>query len=276
MSNLALRAISGAVYVGVIVGAIVAGEEWFFLLTALLASLGIVELRSIVNTKRSGILGTCLGALDITAAIMLAWLPMSGVLVEAVLIAPVLMVYFLLRGVAALYDRREHPFRNAAWSVFSVLYLGLPMYALNTVYMEHPAVTKWVVLILFAMIWLNDTGAYCFGSLLGRHKMFPRLSPKKSWEGFGGGLLCCLLAGWGCFAWFNGVGMSLWQWLLFGLIACVFATWGDLFESLMKRNARVKDSGFIIPGHGGILDRIDSLLFVAPAIMLYLLALSLA
>ena len=120
------------------------------------------------------------------------------------------------------------------------------------------------------MIWLNDTGAYCTGSLLGRHKMFPRVSPKKSWEGFAGGLLFCVAAAVG--AWCFGIqGWDLWQWLVAGAVACAASTYGDLFESLLKRNAGIKDSGNLIPGHGGILDRIDSLLMVAPAFMLLVL-----
>lgn len=269
MKNVLVRAASGAVYVAIIVGAILGGQDWFFLLTALLASWAMFELNTVAGLPRVRI--NAIAILDAAAAIVLAWLPLTGLITAVSLFAPLLMGYFLLRGVIALYDKREHPFRNCAWSVFFVVYVGLPMLALNTLYSTFYPATKWLVLIVFVMIWLNDTGAFCVGSTLGRHKMFPRLSPKKSWEGFAGGLVFDLLAAWACFRWFNGMDMSLWQWLGLGAVVCAFSTWGDLFESMLKRNAGVKDSGHLIPGHGGILDRIDSLLFVAPAVVVYLL-----
>ncbi len=270
MKNVIVRALSGTVYVAIIVAAIVTGNIWFFLLTALLGAMGVYELQTVAGLVHRSPLAICTAALDATVVILMAWLALAGPLTTALAMTPMLMLYLLLRGLAALYDRREHPFRNAAWSVLSVVYLGLPMFALNNLYTDH-AVSKWLVLTVFVMIWLNDTGAFCFGSTLGRHKMFPRLSPKKSWEGFAGGFLCCLLAGAACWLWFNTAGMNLWQWLGLAVVVCLFSTWGDLFESLLKRNAGVKDSGNIIPGHGGILDRIDSLLFVAPAVYIYIL-----
>lgn len=271
MNNLITRAISGTVYVAVIAGAIIAGQYWFFLLTAVLASLAVFELQTVVGLERKGLLPAALSILDATVCIMMAWLPLMSIEAAVIYVGALLMFYFLLRGLGALYDHREHPFRNAAWSVLTVLYIGFPMIALNIIYAYDVPATKWLVLIMFAMIWLNDTGAYCAGSALGRHKMFPRLSPKKSWEGFAGGLLCCVLAGWVAFRCFNTADLELWRWMVLGVVVCLFSTWGDLFESLLKRNAGVKDSGNLIPGHGGILDRIDSLLFVAPACMLFLL-----
>lgn len=272
MKNVMVRAASGAVYVAIIVGAILGGPYWFFLLTAVLASWAVFEFNSVVGLNGAKV--NLFAILDATAAIVLAWLPLAGLLNTIGVLPLLLMVYFLLRGVAALYDRREHPFRNCAWSVFSVVYLGLPMLALNSLYAIAYPDSKWLVLIVFIMIWLNDTGAFCVGSTLGRHKMFPRLSPKKSWEGFAGGLIFCLVAAWVCSCWFNVLNLNLWQWLGLGAIACAFSTWGDLFESMLKRNAGVKDSGTLIPGHGGILDRIDSLLFVAPATAVFFILVS--
>ena len=129
------------------------------------------------------------------------------------------------------------------------------------------------VLAVFVLIWLNDTGAFCVGSLFGRHRLFERISPKKSWEGFFGGLIFCLVAAAilkTCFGeYFPGMGMLLMLGL--GAVVSVFGTWGDLVESLIKRTLGVKDSGHVLPGHGGILDRIDSLLLVIPAVLAYML-----
>ena len=124
-----------------------------------------------------------------------------------------------------------------------------------------------IALFMFVCIWLNDTGAYLVGCTIGKHRLFERISPKKSWEGFFGGMVFCIAAG--AFAHLL-IGGSQAIWIPFAIIVSVFATWGDLVESLIKRTAGVKDSGNIMPGHGGVLDRIDSLLFVAPAILAYL------
>jgi len=133
-------------------------------------------------------------------------------------------------------------------------------------------------LSVFVCLWLNDTGAYCVGSLLGRHKLFPRISPGKSWEGsIGGGLLVVALA-W-AYGWYeNQQGIALlneWQWAGLGLVIVVFGTWGDLVESLFKRTLGIKDSGNILPGHGGMLDRFDSSLLAIPAAVIYLYTLTL-
>jgi len=125
-----------------------------------------------------------------------------------------------------------------------------------------------MLMAVFVTIWVNDTGAYVFGVTLGKHRMFERVSPKKSWEGFIGGGLTALLSGYV----FSLIvpEISLIQWLIFSEIVVIFGTFGDLLESLMKRTIHVKDSGDVIPGHGGLLDRFDSMLLVAPAIFIYL------
>ena len=124
------------------------------------------------------------------------------------------------------------------------------------------------------MIWLNDTGAFCVGSMIGRRRLFERISPKKSWEGFWGGMAFSIIAGILLYLFGDGIfGVfddSPWRWVALGIVVPVFATWGDLAESLLKRTVHVKDSGHLIPGHGGILDRIDSLLLVSPAVVIFL------
>jgi len=143
-------------------------------------------------------------------------------------------------------------------------------------------------LSVFVFLWVNDTGAYCVGSLLGRHKLFPRVSPGKSWEGSIGGAVFVLavayLVGWldnteiadadHASPVFMGM-LSIPEWMGLGLVVVVFGTWGDLVESLFKRTLGIKDSGSILPGHGGMLDRFDSSLLAIPAAVIYLYTLSL-
>jgi phosphatidate cytidylyltransferase len=123
-------------------------------------------------------------------------------------------------------------------------------------------------LALFIFVWLNDSGAYLIGSVMGRHRLFERISPKKSWEGFWGGFIL-VLASSQIFA-FYFPSISWFNWLGMAAVIVVFATWGDLTESLMKRMLGVKDSGNLLPGHGGMLDRFDSILMALPALYIYL------
>jgi phosphatidate cytidylyltransferase len=147
------------------------------------------------------------------------------------------------------------------------LFVALPLSLLNFIYYKNPL----LLLAIFIFIWLNDTGAYCVGSLIGKHRLFERISPKKSWEGFWGGLILCVISGIAIATWLNSYfnGPQLYGWIVLAAIVSIFSTWGDLCESLIKRSIGVKDSGKILPGHGGILDRIDSLLLVSPTALLF-------
>jgi phosphatidate cytidylyltransferase len=131
-------------------------------------------------------------------------------------------------------------------------------------------------LSIFIFLWVNDSGAYCVGSLLGRHKLFPRISPGKSWEGSIGGAVFVLAAAY-AISYFLDTDQMLAMpvWLGLGLVVVVFGTWGDLVESLFKRTLGIKDSGNILPGHGGMLDRFDSSLLAIPAAVIYLYTISL-
>ena len=129
-----------------------------------------------------------------------------------------------------------------------------------------------ILLAVFVFIWVNDTGAFLSGITLGKHRLFERISPKKSWEGFFGGLIACVLVALATNKWCNEFFQvpELGTWIGLSVIVSVMATFGDLTESLLKRTEGVKDSGHLIPGHGGILDRIDSLLLVSPTVLIYI------
>ncbi len=268
MNNLLTRASSGAVYVAAIVGAILGGETWFTMLCALFAVLAVTEFERLVEKPPRDAAALMAVLLDVVVAASVVWMPYF--LSVKALYTILFPGFVLMRGVLALYDRREKAFLCAASSIMAVIYTAMPMAILAYIYQSAGTAGKWLVLIAFIMVWLNDTGAYCVGSACGKHKMFPRLSPKKSWEGFFGGLVCCVGAGVACNYIVDARGWDLGLWIGLGIVVCAAATWGDLFESLLKRNLGVKDSGNLIPGHGGILDRIDSMLFVSPAVLLYI------
>lgn len=259
MNNLVLRAISGAVYVAVIVLAILCGRVWLSLLVAVMAIAGTAEFFKLSGNRTSLPVKTF-------TLVMTAALAVSGCYsVQSMIL---LCAYPFVRCSLTLADRNDTALRDTATDMLCFLYIGLALCTLGNTYVlaGHE-----FVLLMFVLIWLNDTGAYLTGSRFGRTRLCERLSPKKSWEGFWGGMLFCIVAGGVAGHYGMGPVHSILRGALFGVAVSAFATMGDLFESALKRHAGVKDSGNIIPGHGGLLDRIDSLLFVAPASLLFAL-----
>jgi len=179
-------------------------------------------------------------------------------------------VYLLLRTIVQLYRPQQNAVHSLERSFFALGYIALPMSLLNCI---MSITAPRLLLGMFIFIWLYDTGAYCVGMLLGKHRLFERISPKKSWEGVIGGIAACVLGAFATHYYLDEFFQvpDLGTWVGLSVIVAVFATFGDLVESLIKRTVGVKDSGNILPGHGGILDRIDSLLLVAPAVLIYLL-----
>ena len=215
----------------------------------------------------------------------------SGITPAAVFIPYLVSIIYLL--VAELYLQAKDPINNWAYTMLSQLYIALPFSLLNVLAFNATpdgqiAFNTLLPLSVFIFLWVNDSGAYCVGSLLGRHKLFPRISPGKSWEGSIGGALFVLLAAF-AIGWLDNMqvadldhtlpfsrGMlSIPEWAGLGLTVVVFGTWGDLVESLFKRTLGIKDSGSILPGHGGMLDRFDSSLLAIPAAVVYLYTLTL-
>ncbi len=173
---------------------------------------------------------------------------------------------FALSAITQLWYRSEQPFREAAYTLVPMLYAALPLALMSTLVSD---LGEHALLMVIAMVWVNDSGAYIGGSLFGRHKMWPRHSPGKTWEGTAFGVLVTLLL-----ALFVGpllVPAIAWpHWLALGLLCSVVDTLGDLVESMLKRSVGVKDSGRVMPGHGGFLDRFDSLLIIMPFVYLYI------
>ena len=266
MKKLVVRALSGAVYVALVVCSVLFGGEWAFpILCAVFAALGIIEFLRLAGYGFFRC--PAMAVIDVLTGLSVTLWPLLASVLNftwAIIVPGAVVVFFiLLRPVAQLYSREENPVRHIASSIMSVVYVAGPLAMASMAYYYGGAA---FILLLFVMIWLNDTGAFLVGSAIGRHRLFPRLSPKKSWEGFVGGIVFCVAAAVGAYFLFPASfqGQTVWTLALLGLVTCVAATWGDLFESMIKRTAGVKDSGNIMPGHGGILDRIDSLLFVVP------------
>ena len=259
--KLLVRSASGIIYVGIIIGCILWGQIPFSIMAAVFASLGVIEFEKITHELNAKTIPTLI--LDIAGVISLAF---------GWMLYPILLWFFILvcRLTLQLYIKSDTPLADLARSMMTQLYIGLPLGLMTFL--------TWMqglhfAMAIFLMIWINDTGAFLVGSMLGRHRLFERISPKKSWEGFFGGLVFNVIAG-ALFYTYGAefFGMScfnIWQSILLGVVVTIFGTWGDLIESMIKRNLHIKDSGNLIPGHGGILDRIDSLLLVIPAVLIY-------
>ena len=263
MKNVVVRSISGAVYVALIVAAILCGKITFTILMLLFGILGLLEFQSMIASRNGG-QGLSVVAQVLDMMLLVSLIVGTFCFLSLVIMIPLIVAVLGLRFFVAVFDKSPNAVTNVAQSVLGVLYLAIPLGLLNLVITIPTDNTTQFVLLTFILIWLNDTGAFIFGSKFGKKKLCERLSPKKSWEGFWGGFGCCIVA---CIIYALCYQHNILIMALYGATVSVFATVGDLFESMLKRSAGVKDSGNIIPGHGGILDRIDSLLFVAfPAI----------
>lgn len=284
VKNLIIRAITGAVFVAIMVVGISFRPDMMILLFAAITGLTIWEFTGLVNQSENVAVNRFIS----TAAGIYFFLAVagycSGLTPSAAFVPYLLTVVYLL--VSELYLKQTNPINNWAYTMLSQMYIALPFSMINVLaFRSTPdgnVTFEWLLpLSLFIFLWTNDTGAYCSGSLLGRHKLFPRISPGKSWEGSIGGAVFVMIAA--AIIYFLNVGqtdglvagMPLWQWLGLGLVVVVFGTWGDLVESLFKRTLGIKDSGNILPGHGGMLDRFDSSLMAIPAAVVYLYTLQL-
>ncbi len=262
MDKFVVRALSGIIYAGIIVGCILLGSNGVIILASILAILATIEFAKICHEFSSRNLPALL--LDIAGCLCLCMATYGF---------PVFLWIFILliRFIEELYIKSDDPLKNLSHSMLSQLYIGLPLGCM--VALANLFVTPMLLLAIFLFIWINDTGAFIIGVTFGKHRLFERISPKKSWEGFFGGVCFNVIASI-CFgkylSGFFGLSGNLFLWIGLGLVVTLFSTWGDLVESMIKRNLKIKDSGNFIPGHGGILDRIDSLLFAAPAALLYL------
>ena len=282
MKNLIVRAITGVFFVAAIVVSFLNPMAMVFLF-AIVTGLTIWEFAGLVNDSNEEV---SINRFICTVAGVYLFLAMAGYVsgftnTSAVFVPYLLTIIYLF--ISELYLRAENPVNNWAYSMLSQMYIALPFSTINALaFMQQGDGTVSFVSILplsiFIFLWVSDTGAYCCGSLLGKHKLFLRVSPGKSWEGSIGGGIFVLIAA--VLVWYftggtgEGSPLSLPVWLGLGLVVTVFGTWGDLVESLFKRHLGIKDSGNILPGHGGMLDRFDSSLMAFPAALVYILSIN--
>lgn len=259
---------TGIVFVSVILITVILSEYSFAAILCIIQVLALHEFYTIIEksriveaSKQLNIIGGILGFMGF-------FLYFSGIQSSIISFIPYIL-YFIVLFISELYLKKKDPIISLAYSVLGQIYLVIPFSLINYIAFEYNGSYHHAFIIaLFVFLWANDSFAYVFGVTLGRHRMFERISPKKSWEGFAGGAACTVIAGIIFSRFFPE--FSLAGWIGFALVVVAFGTFGDLIESLMKRTLNIKDSGTILRGHGGILDRFDSLILAIPAISVYL------
>jgi phosphatidate cytidylyltransferase len=277
MKNLLQRTLTGIIFISVLIGSILWNQYSFGVVFAAISALTLWEFHSLLNKNLPGVQVNrslaVVGGVLLFACFFVRYEFLYAFNIPFSKVLGVYALFFIGTLIAELYRKKENPVMN--WAIFALgqLYIALPFALLNKLaFPENFRYENVLLLAFFIIIWINDTGAYCTGMLLGKHRLFERISPKKSWEGFIGGVVFSLAAAY-LFHLFASQAMlpTLWHWFGFSIIIVIFATFGDLSESLFKRTIGVKDSGSILPGHGGVLDRFDSAIFSSVAVSIYLL-----
>ena len=281
MKNFIIRTITGIIFVAAIVASFLRPEA-MVLLFSIVTGLTIWEFTGLVNQRAdvtvNRFISTVAGVYLFYAMTYYCSDIYAGVAKSVVFIPYLVTIVYLL--VAELYLKQQDPIQDWAYTMLAQMYIALPFSLLNVLAFNATnnglvAFNPILPLSVFVFLWVNDSGAYCLGSLIGKHKIFRRISPAKSWEGSIGGAVFVLAAAYAISYFIDQNMLTMPEWLGLGLVVVVFGTWGDLVESLFKRTLGIKDSGDILPGHGGMLDRFDSSLLAIPAAVIYLYTLSL-
>lgn len=267
MKNLLIRSLTGIVFVATILAGLYFGEYTFgilFLAILIGALYEFFNVTSETGFKPHRVLASITGALTFVLSFLIASGHLSAIWFFSI------FPFILITFVNELFANKKHSLQNIAISLAGLIYATVPLSLSNyLVFSEfHGHYTPKLFLALLIIIWVYDSGAYLFGVSFGKHRLFERISPKKSWEGAIGGTLVAVAVSALISRYITEISMV--HWIVLGFLIVVSATLGDLTESMIKRQFGVKDSGTIFPGHGGILDRFDSLLFAIPVFVCYL------
>jgi phosphatidate cytidylyltransferase len=268
-SNFKQRVITSIIFVVVLVGGTILHSSILFVIFSAIVVIGMLEFYKIAakaQHKPHVVIGIIFGLYVLTSNFLIA-ANLAGKIIYFSYI-PFASLFLIIE----LFKQNKNPFSNVAITLIGIIYISMPFGLLSYLVFYPPFGDTYnpsFLIAYFLLMWANDSGAYIVGSLIGKHKLFERISPKKTWEGFIGGAFFTLLAAWGISLYLHE--LSLIHWLMVGTITFSFGTFGDLIESQLKRSVDMKDSGKILPGHGGILDRFDSILFSAPIVFVYLM-----
>lgn len=261
MKNIIIRTISGAIYIALIVAGVLYNPHAFSVLLLIFNGIALWEFFQFSKGYKKSWYTISLGTILLLLNSSLAPALINESWAWSVALVPLLLFPWFL------FARIQKPVDNISHTVLAFAYITLPLILLDKLNTSTFTTQPFFIVLVFSLVWVNDTFAFLSGLAFGKTKLFERISPKKTWEGFVGGLIITLIAAWFVFP-LTGLNSRLVWIVLAGLIA-ISAVIGDFIESMFKRSFGVKDSGKLIPGHGGILDRIDSILFVFPVVYLF-------
>lgn len=266
MKNLLIRTVTGLVYVVITIGSILLGKFAMSVYFLLAMSISYFEFYRLTNKEKvfglSFFTGLAINVYLFASVFLASFCQMPYTIFLG------LIPLVLLLPIIELFGKDANPTGNMAVALMGVVYTAVPFSFLLLICSYTGSYDFKMLVALFCILWANDSGAYLVGSSFGKHKLLERISPKKTWEGTIGGAVFAALVSVALFYWMEDVNCV--RSILIGLLTVVFGTLGDLTESMMKRQFNVKDTGNILPGHGGLLDRFDSLLFSAPVFYLYI------
>lgn len=268
LPNFIVRVLAGAVFVAILLAGILINEYTFLGVIGFFTALSLAEFYGLMKKAAKVSLSQITGTLAGVLLFVISFCYLSGLSTSLLIYVPYIIIIQLI-FIAELYMKRENAVKSLAFMSLGQLYIALPFALTNILAFSFTPSYTWIyMLAVLALIWINDSFAYLTGMSFGKRRLFERISPKKSWEGFVGGAFFTVLASAG---FYYLVEMhSVYFWMGFAIVVIIFGTMGDLIESLMKRTLNVKDSGNMIPGHGGILDRFDSTIFTIPAVVAYI------
>lgn len=268
MSNLLQRSLTGFVFVLAIIGGLIFSKFGFLILFLIILVFSLWEFYNLSHraiARPQKYFGILIGVMYFIANYAYAGHAVDAKIFS--LFIPLVVFVFIFE----LYRKSKRPFNNIAFTLLGLLYIAVPISMFNyfVFHYTNQIVYNYKILLgFFFLLWANDTGAYLVGVSIGRNKLFERISPKKTWEGFIGGVIVTLGVGYIISRYFTALALD--QWLTIALLVAILATLGDLVESMFKRSLNIKDSGKILPGHGGVLDRFDGVFLAAPIIYAYL------
>lgn len=266
--NLITRTLSGIVFIGIIIGSILLGPYAFTALMLVLSIIGLLEFAKMAKKY----LGSSKDIVILILAGILCFVLIAAVKTDWISSEYLVLIIavFLIPFIYTLFSNLKNPLQQMSLISLGVLYISIPFALFTSFFTLNPAqiVSTELLIAFFIMVWCNDVFAYIVGSLIGKHKLYEKVSPKKTWEGTLGGVIFTMLAAFIIAKFFNLYDLN--TWLALGFIISIFANLGDLIESMIKRQVGVKDSGSIMPGHGGVLDRFDGVIFAIPAVYVYL------